>query len=203
MNIFVEGGGDYDALHRACRRGFSMFFEKAGLKGRLPRVYPCGSRNSAYEAFCEARRQGKKAILLVDSEDLITNPDPATGLTLDPWQHFINRGDPWTRPPGATNDHAQVMTVCMETWFLVDWKTTEEFYGRHFDASALPARSQKEAVPKPEVFRALKKATAATSKRGYSKGGHSFDLLAELNPAVVEAGAPHAHRLLVYLRANC
>lgn len=203
MKVFVEGGGDYHALLQACRRGFKLFFEKAGLQGRLPRVYPCGSRNAAYEAFCEALRQGEQAILLVDGEDVMTNPDPATGLTLDPWQHFVARGDPWDRPAGATHDHAQLMAVCMETWFLVDWNSVGGFYGRNFNAGALPPRPQKELVAKPDVFRALKNATATTAKGAYSKGNHSFDLLAVLSPAVVEAGAPHAQRLLMYLRANC
>lgn len=203
MKVYVEGGGDYDALLRACRRGFKLFFEKAGLKGRLPRVYPCGSRNEAYDAFCEAMRNGEKAILLVDSEDLVTNLHPVNSLTIDPWQHFINRGDPWTRPPGATNDHAQLMVVCMETWFLVDWRSVADFYGRGFNVGALPPRVQKELVTKLDVFKAMKKATTATTKGEYSKGDHSFDILAELNPAIVEADAPHAKRLLTFLRANC
>lgn len=43
MKIYVEGGGDSKELKTRCRRGFSNFFEKAGLKGRMPRVVACGS----------------------------------------------------------------------------------------------------------------------------------------------------------------
>ncbi|MDR0720595.1 MAG: hypothetical protein LBF78_13230, partial [Treponema sp.] len=54
VKIYVEGGGDTHTLRTACRRGFSGFLEKAGLKGYMPRIVACGSRNNAYADFCTA-----------------------------------------------------------------------------------------------------------------------------------------------------
>jgi hypothetical protein len=51
IEIYVEGGGDWDDLKTRCRRGFKRFFEKAGLTGRLPKVIACGGRNSAFKMF--------------------------------------------------------------------------------------------------------------------------------------------------------
>lgn len=60
--LFVEGGGNHnDALKTECRRAFTALLEKAGFKGRLPRVVACGSRRNAYEQFCTARTWSARA----------------------------------------------------------------------------------------------------------------------------------------------
>ena len=56
-----------------------------------------------------------------------------------------------------------------------------------------------EDVPKDRVFDGLKRATAATTP--YAKGKASFELLARLDPALVEAACPHAKVMLDRLRA--
>jgi hypothetical protein len=58
-----------------------------------------------------------------------------------------------------------------------------------------------EAVPKREVLEALERATAACRKN-YTKGKVSFELLAHIDPARVEAACPHARALLDRLRAQ-
>jgi len=50
-----------------------------------------------------------------------------------------------------------------------------------------------------DVMNALEQATAGCDKR-YSKGKVSFELLAKVNPAHVEAACPHARSLLDRLR---
>ena len=50
------------------------FFEKAGLKGRMPHVIACGSRQRAYDQFCAAINEaetGSFIVLLVDSESAV------------------------------------------------------------------------------------------------------------------------------------
>ena len=91
--VYVEGGGDKDtkALRTQCRRAFSEFFRKAGLTGRLPRVFACGSRQRAYEDFhhaCDGRRGGVP-VLLVDSEGPVVDADP--------WMQ-LKHSDGWDRP---------------------------------------------------------------------------------------------------------
>jgi hypothetical protein len=55
-------------------------------------------------------------------------------------------------------------------------------------------------VPKQTVYDALAKATAEC-KQVYRKGDVSFDLLASLTPATIEAVCPHANVLLERLRS--
>ena len=76
MNVkaYVEGGGDTNALKTKCRQGFSEFFRKAGLAGRMPRIVASGSRRNAYEDFCTALKKAAAdqfIVLLVDSEDAV------------------------------------------------------------------------------------------------------------------------------------
>jgi len=72
VKIYVEGGGDHNkALQTECRRGFSEFFRKAGLKDRMPRVVACGGRRHAYDSFRTSHEnagQDDPPILFVDSE---------------------------------------------------------------------------------------------------------------------------------------
>ncbi|MCY3664126.1 MAG: hypothetical protein OXH81_00570 [Gemmatimonadetes bacterium] len=53
-----------------------------------------------------------------------------------------------------------------------------------------------EAVPKVTVFDALERVT----DKGYAKGKVSFELLAQIDPALVEAACPHAKAFLNRLR---
>lgn len=43
VKVYVEGGGDHNkALQTQWRKGFSEFFLRAGLEGRMPAVVACG-----------------------------------------------------------------------------------------------------------------------------------------------------------------
>jgi hypothetical protein len=41
-------------MKTACRRGFPVFLEKAGLKGSMARIVACGAYRSVYGDFCKA-----------------------------------------------------------------------------------------------------------------------------------------------------
>ena len=117
--------------------------------------------------------------------------------TWKPWLHLSKRaGDEWQRPPGAEDMHCHLMVECMENWFLADKDALARYYGQHFRKNALPANTQIEKVPKRDVLRGLASATRDCPKGGYSKGGHSFDILASLNPELVRIASPWAARLL-------
>ena len=90
VKIYVEGGGDHNkALQTHCCRGFSEFFRKAGLEGRMPRVVACGGRRRAYDRFRTSHENAGKddlPIPLVDSEAPVTEADP--------WEHVrLRAGD--------------------------------------------------------------------------------------------------------------
>ncbi len=201
FKVFVEGGGDHQPrLARVCREGFGGFFERAKLSGRKPRIVVCGSRRAAYDDFCHALQQAApddSYLLLVDSEAPIAySQDP------DVWGHVKRRaGDGWDCPVGAKKNDLHFMVECMENWFLADLDNLKAYYGQHIHLQALPNQANVEEVSKSAVYEALKKAIGAKGPKGaYSKGGHSFAILALLDPGKVGQGAPFALRLLVELR---
>ncbi len=194
VRIYVEGGGDSGALKTACRRGFADFFKKFLPAGKLPSVVACGSRGQALKDFRTALKnsRGEHIVLLVDAEDAV-----ATGQEI--WVHLKQR-DNWDPPPGANEENTHLMVQCMESWFLADPKALSDYFGQGFQSSALPKNLNIEAISKQDVFRALENSTRQTKTKGtYSKGGHSFTLLAMIDPAKVRGASPYAERLAVTL----
>lgn len=191
IKIYAEGGGDTNALKTKCRQGFSEFFRKAGLEGRMPRIVASGSRQDAYDDFCMALKKagnGEFIILLVDSEDPVADGAGS-------WEHLEDR-DNWDRPAAADDSNAYLMVQCMEAWFIADHNTLAGFFGQDFNAGALPAREDVENIRKPDLYTALENATRMCRKGKYGKGRHSFDILAQLDPMKVTAASPHAKRLV-------
>jgi len=192
--LYVEGGGDSKALKTACRKGFRMFIERAGVSGRMPRIVACGARKNAYESFATAQQtRDGSPLLLVDAEGAVT---------LDgPWEHLHAR-DGWSRPSGAGDEQCHLMVEVMESWFLADKTALAAFYGRNFQQTALPANPQIEQIPKADVLAGLEHASRNTQKGSYRKGSHSFDILAALDPTAVMAVAPCAQRLIDTLKTG-
>jgi len=201
VKLYVEGGGDANALRTACREGITEFITKAGVTKR-PRVVACGSRRDAYESYCTAINQGEEAVLLVDSEDPVDmahqqgNPDQWL-----PWAHLLQR-DNWSKPNGSSNTDCHLMVQVMESWFLADRVTLQTFFGQGFNANALPAaQNSLEGVAKPTVYSVLEQATkACKTKAAYGKGPHSFKLLTKIDPASVTVSSPWAQRFVDELK---
>lgn len=194
--VYVEGGGDRRDLKTRCRKGFSKFFEKAGLEGRMPKVIACGGRKAAYDDFCTALQIAKAEefiVLLVDSEDPV--PDG-----MEPWVHLAAReGDGWTKPSAADNDNAHLMVQCMETWFLADKEALKSYFGQGFNEQALPKNPELERIPKRDILDGLKRASSRTTKGIYSKGDHSFVILSLIDPSKVQGASKHAKTLIEVL----
>jgi hypothetical protein len=97
------------------------------------------------------------------------------------------------------------MVQAMEAWFHADKEKVREYYVRGFLLDALSARTDIDNIPKADLFAGLKLATRACPTKGaYSKGGHSFAILALIDPAKVRASSPaHAGRLLDLLDRIC
>ena len=195
VKVYVEGGGDGKSLQARCREGFSSFFAKANLAGRMPRVIACGSRETAFDKFCtalESRTVEEFVVLLVDSEDPVAEGS-------GPWLHLSTR-DRWTKPDDATDENAHLMVQCMEAWFLADKDRLATYFGQGFNRNALPGRREIEDVAKGDVLERLKRATRQSKKGEYGKGRHSFEILEQINPDNVIAVSPHARRLVETLR---
>lgn len=203
VKLYVEGGGDSPELKTACRKAFTTFITKAGLKNR-PRIVACGSRGNTFDSFCTAVANGEDALLLVDSESaVIAKHQQGQPEAWQPWAHLKARpGDGWDKPQQGTDLDCHLMVQVMENWFLADREELKKFFSQGFKDNALPANSHIEGVAKEDVYRALKQATSGC-KRGkgdYSKGKHSFALLELIDPAKVAAASPWAKRFLDALR---
>jgi hypothetical protein len=181
VKIFVEGGGEGKDLKSRCREGFSKLIKKMGFAGRMPRIVSCGGRQSAYDMFNIAMTSvgyDEYPILLVDSEDPISSNLP--------WEHLYLR-DRWDRPVGASDDQAQMMATCMETWIMADHESLQKVFGSCLRRGALLPANKLEERSRQELLAALKSATDNCGKnKGYDKGERSFQLLAELNPRSLE-----------------
>ena len=198
--VYAEGGGsgaNSAELQGEFRQAFSKFFETTFLgTKRRPRVVACGGRDQAFSMFCTAIAHGKNALLLVDSEDyIVPSYQPPPLGNWKPWDHLFIR-DKWVKPATAVDDDCHLMGVCMESWFLADWKTVGTFFGQGFNAALLPA-GPVEAITKANVYKALKVASqGCKTKAIYGKGSHSFKLLSLIDPAKVIAASPWARRFL-------
>ena len=191
VRLYVEGGGDSSELIRRRTAAFTKLLEKAGFKGRMPSIRPCGSRRSAYEDFSTAQKtrgENDYPILLVDSE---------TVVTLAPWEHLkARREDNWDRPDGAEDEQAQLMVTCMETWIVADRAALKKVFKQGFNEGVLPPQEDLEQRTKEEVQQKLEDATHACGRdRKYEKGKRSFQLAEELNPDTLEPLLPHFSRL--------
>ena len=203
ITVYVEGGGDRTELNRQCRKGFHDLLDKAGFRGRQPKVVPCGPRNRAFRSFERALRNGDGyPILLVDSEDPVADADRSDVDPSGAWRHLSRRGrDDWTRPPGAKDDQAQLMVTTMETWLLADRRTFIACFP-DMNANALPPDTDLEKRSKPDVSAALRNATQSSRKGRYHKGSHSFDLLGKIEPKELKSRLPHFRHFIKTLDAR-
>ena len=189
--LFVEGGdsrGNSKSVSVSCRAAFTRFLENAGLKGRLPRVVACGSRDQAVRDFSSATDPGR--VLLVDAECPVHVDDP--------WVHPKAAG--LSRPSGATEVQCHLMVECTESWLLADRKTLGTCFGKHFNEGKLPGIEEAiESVPKDDVHEGLKAASLRCARR-FVKGEMTFELLGKVDPKKVESASPWAKRFLDHLR---
>ena len=91
----------------------------------------------------------------------------------------------------------------MEAWFLADKDNLATFFGRGFNANALPRNPDIEEIPKNDLLTGLKNATRRCRPKGeYSKGRHSFEVLSKTDPVRVLDASPYAKRLVDTLTIN-
>lgn len=187
IHIYVEGGSA-GVQQTYCRRAFKSFIGRVIPEGTFT-VTACGDRRRTFEAFklAIALYPHDYVMLLVDAEELVTK---------DVWEHLAQRpGDKWQKPKGASNDQAHLMVQVMESWFLADPESLEQYFGNGFSGTALPRRDNLEVVPKLEVYSALDKAVKKTKKQYYHKTRDGFAILARISPGLVRHSFTHAESL--------
>ena len=104
---------------------------------------------------------------------------------------------------GASDEDVQLIVQTMEAWFHGDKEALAEYYGTEFRANALRPNPSIEEIPKDDLFQGLKNATRDCPKGEYSKGRHSFEILARIDPGKVRNCSPHAERLLAVMDRLC
>lgn len=194
IRILIEGGGDGKDTKKFLRQGLhtfvKLFIDQARSRKVEVNLVMCGSRGDAFADFKSSLEQhpNAKSILVVDSESAVSSM---------PWIHLRNRpGDGWEKPNGVTDEQCHFMVQCMESWFIADPDSLEEFYGQGFQKTALPNAKNVETVEKDRVLACLKSATRNAKTKGeYHKTRHAPDLLKVINPEVVQSRAPHCKRL--------
>jgi hypothetical protein len=193
LRLYVEGGGDSDALHTELRQAVTALLRDAGVT-RLPRIVACGGRGAALDDFrnaVEKRGGSERAFLLIDSESPV-----AEGNSV--WDH-LRKSDTWEKPPAAEQNSVFLMIQCMETWLLADVDTLEAYFRPAFNRKALTQWPDLEAVPKTTILETLRAATR--TGKAYAKGKISFELLARVKAARIEAACPAATVFFDAMRA--
>ena len=183
--IYTEGGGS-KSVDIELRAGFKRLWERCGFQGRLPRMFPSGSRRSAFEDFeSHVATAGSRdfVALLVDSEDPVDDIERT-------WGHLRQR-DQWAKPASASDDQVMLMTTCMETWIVADRDALRQHYSRrNVNENQLPPLTNLESRSRQDVQSQLRRATESR----YSKGVESFKILGELNPDTLERHLPSFKR---------
>lgn len=193
VRVYVEGGGDHRGgeLATQARQAFSTLIHEA--TGQKVAVVACGGRSQTLDAWktrCSLH-PGDVNLLLVDSEAPVRDGE-------DPVTH-LRRLEAWEFPADVPRSRVHLMTQVMETWLIADPDALARVFGKHFDKSKLTSWPQLEAVAKDALFEALKK---ATTRKPYAKGAHSFKVLAELDPARLQAACPSARRFFGTIMAE-
>jgi hypothetical protein len=192
VKICIEGGGNDVYTLRTFKSACVQYCEKVVAPLRMPRIVACGSRDDAYRDFRTSLSVGDYDVvaLLVDSEDPVQ-----TALAID---HLRNR-DHWQIPQSSTQQ-IFLMTQCMESWFLADKNTLEQYYGHGFLRNSLPGQANVEAISKTTVMSRLEHASAPCKKGKYHKTNHGFAILALIDPKLVEGASQHARLFNDFLR---
>ncbi len=161
------------------------------MKSR-PKVIPCGGRSETFKRLCAAHARGEPCALLVDSEEPVASGDSVR-------QHLWKR-DQWKMPGGVRDEQLHLFVQVMESWFLADPEGCAKHLKKGFRSQDLSGRPI-ESVSKKDVYQSLAKAVGEIAAKSYSKGQHSFGVIACLDPAKVEQASPSAKRLLDWLRS--
>ncbi|MDR2488503.1 MAG: DUF4276 family protein [Desulfovibrio sp.] len=207
LHVYVEGGAKRQKdLNIACRKGFKRFVSKAGIDGGKIQFIPGFGRETTFTMFRKAFVRNADCLLLIDSETALRSvhecdADGRGGL---PWEHLkLRRGDThWKKPGNADSSHCHFMVECMENWFLADKEKLKIYFGGAFQESALPGNSDIESVRKPDIQKALKKASAECAKGRYDKGDHSFGIIELLDPELIGRKSPWARRFIDTLKTR-
>jgi hypothetical protein len=194
IRLYVEGGNNSES-RKDFRKGLRTFLkeldELAKERGCKLELIFCGNNQSTHEDFKRGLDDHPWAFnaLLVDADHPVTDESP--------WAHLkMHLG--WDAA-GTDDSHCHLMAQAIEAWLIADVEKLKEFYGRDFNAQAIPRAQDVEQVEKSRLEAALDAATRRTSKGKYHKTRHAPKLLGMIEPRKVREAARHCERLFVTL----
>lgn len=194
VRLIIEGGGAGSDADGELREGMNKFIKTVLPNAKSPRIIAAGSRNEAYNSFCAALKnfEDNYIIVLVDSEDAV-KPDNTV------WQHVLQR-DKWTQPTGTSNEQAHLMVRSMECWFLADKPALEAYFGKDFNANALPKNANIEEIDRHVAATGIDNAAKNTAKKGYHKSRDGFKLIGRIDGNKVCSVSCHAREFFRVLK---
>ncbi len=207
IRFYIEGaptGSKSNAAKADARKAFHIFLTEirdVASKQKLEwhSISICGSRQKAYETFCDAIKKETNTfhVLLVDAEENVSGESYESG---EIWNYLSKRsGDSWKKPSEAEDHHVYLMVRTMETWIIADRDKLTEYYKKNFNTNALPSQKNLEVATKSQVYAGLKKATENTAAKAYHKTKHAFAILETIRPSVVSDSCPSCRRLFTEL----
>lgn len=190
--IYIEGDTKQKGKGNAItlRQGFREFFKELAEKIKIPiDLKLVGARELTIKIFLAEQEYNPQSfsVLLVDSEGEIgENETP---------KMFLQKVSDKFDFKNIKDEQCHLMVQLMESWFLADKEKLAEFYGKNFNAKALPQNKNVEQIPKNDVITGLKNATRNTSKKEYGKGSHSGEILQKIDSRKIGESAPHCEKL--------
>lgn len=143
--IYIEGDTRQKGKGNAItlRQGFREFFKNLAEEIKVPiDLKLVGSRELTIKIFLAEQEYNLQSfsVLLVDSEDeIVGNETPKT---------FLQKISPKFDFKNVEDEQCHLMVQLMETWFLADKEKLAEFYGKNFNAKALPKNKNVEEISK-------------------------------------------------------
>lgn len=201
IRVYVEGGakGSNKDSTIMLRKGFNAFFkeiiEYARSKDIRWQLIPCNDSTATCKEFNRASRNHPNSfnVMLVDSEA----PIEETSTSL---QHIQNQHN--CNLENADEEQCHLMVQVMETWFVTDVESLKSYYGKGFNAKAIPKTADVEKIAKDDVLQALKTSTRKTRKGEYHKIKHGAELLEKIEPRKVRTAAKHCERFFSTLESK-
>jgi hypothetical protein len=190
--IYIEGDTKQKGKGNAItlRQGFSQFFKELAEEIKIPiNIKLLGGREDTIRIFLSEQAFFPKSfmVLLVDSDaEIGENETPKS---------FLQKISPKFDFRKVKEEQCHLMVQLMETWFLADKEKLAEFYGKDFNAKALPQNKEVEKIPKNDVISGLENATRNCAKGRYGKGLHSGEILQRIDSSLVRQSAPHCEKL--------